>query len=101
MFVYNAGSCGRATLFVSPGTHHPENSNWVDPKTRAPLQFTIRFENGRADVDEEMGRYLIDQELAQRSPIILPRIKTPEELHRPVYSTPIAVGRSLDHSISS
>ena len=70
MKIYNYGSHGAGTVFVSPGTHHPENSNWVDEKTRAPKMFTVRFRDGVADVDTGIAMYMVARKLAKSSPII-------------------------------
>ena len=72
MKVYNHYSYGNGTVFVSPGAHHPETADWVDPKTKVPIMFTVKFKNGIAEVDDNMGRYLVKQKLAQASPVILP-----------------------------
>ena len=77
MKIFNYGSRGRATIFVSPGADHPETSDWVKltkddsgNEYREPLQFTVRFKDGMADVPQALGMYLIAKKLAQKSPII-------------------------------
>lgn len=72
MKVYNHGSHGRGTLFVSPGADHPENSAWIDATTKRPVMFTVKFLGGMAEVDSQLGAYLISKGLAQRTALILP-----------------------------
>ncbi len=73
MKVYRPGSRGRHTLMVAPGAHHPI-SEFIEGKgrDRKPKQFNVVFVDGVAEVSENLGRYLIDKDLAKRSPIIVP-----------------------------
>lgn len=80
MRIYNYYSHGRGTVFVTPGTHHPETSDWwkvtrgpEGKEFREPVMFTIRFRDGMAEVDKNLGDYMIAHKLAQRSPIIVPQ----------------------------
>ena len=62
--------------------------------------FTVKFENGAAEVGEELGEYLIRNDMASGTPAPVIR-KTQQELEadgnlgRPVYAKPIEVGRPL------
>jgi hypothetical protein len=69
-------------MFVTPGVDD-DCSDWknVDGSNR---QFTVRFEEGRADVPSNLGDYLIAKGVAQSvppalSPIIRPQIVLPEQ----------------------
>ena len=69
MFVYLPTTAPRHTLFVQPGADHPI-SDWIaDGK---PRLFPVAFILGRADVPDNLGRYLIDQGYARSSPLLLP-----------------------------
>jgi len=60
---------GGHTILVTPGKDHPENSEWHDDKGRA-LMMPVKFIDGVANVDSQLGKYLIDKGLAKKSPII-------------------------------
>ena len=101
MKVYNHGGGGNGTIIVAPGKDHPETSDWIkvgsDPsgkETRTPIQFSVKFERGVADVADNLGRYLILKGLARKSPLIVrePKIATDASARR----GPVAVGRPLD-----
>jgi hypothetical protein len=68
MKVYRPGEIGRKSVFIAPGVEFPTSEFVEDGK---PKQFDIKFVNGVADVSEEIGRYMVDKELAKTSPIIL------------------------------
>lgn len=71
MKVYQPDSrTGRRTVFVQPGVHHPV-SDFMDEHGK-PKMFSVVFTLGEADVPDNLGQYMIDRELAKRSPIILP-----------------------------
>lgn len=100
MKIYNNGSYGRATIFVTPGRDHPENSDWIKVgrdgegrEIREPLQITVKFENGVADVPDGLGRYLVAKQMARRSPIIQ---RTDLDAGVPVRPAPMSVGRPLN-----
>ena len=61
---------GRRTVFVTPGSFYP-TTEWVDAAGK-PVMFQAVFVHGVADVPDNLGQYMIDHGLAQRSPIILP-----------------------------
>lgn len=71
MKLYQPGSRGRRTMFVQPGTKHP-NSQFLDELGK-PKLFTVVFVEGETTVDKELGQYMLDNELAARSPLILPK----------------------------
>ncbi len=70
MKVYHPGARGKSTTFVQPGVHHPV-SDWMDEAGK-PRMFAVAFIEGVAEVSDNLGKYMIDQGLAARSPIILP-----------------------------
>lgn len=57
------------TLLVQPGVHYPV-SDWLDEAGK-PRMYSVVFRSGRAEVPDNLGQYLIDQQLAQSSPILL------------------------------
>ena len=71
MKVYRPGSRVKHTLMVAPGVAHPI-SEFVEGKERKPKQFNVVFVEGVAEVSENLGRYLLNNDLAKRSPIIVP-----------------------------
>jgi hypothetical protein len=104
MKVYSTTGYGFGTIFATPGAHHPENGAWVKQSQgeggrtiREPIQFTVKFENGVAEVDDQLGQYLIDRKAASRSPLVLPTPLTQKALEdtRPKYAKPIEVGKPL------
>lgn len=104
MKVYSNSMYGRGTLFVTPGTDHPETSDWFEQRMddegraiRAPTQFAVTFKNGEAEVSDQLGRYLIDRKMASKRPqkIVLPQSESLIQ-GRPQYAKPIAVGRPLE-----
>lgn len=75
MKVYNQWARGKVnTLLVSPGSEHPDNSEWntttvIKGETvRVPKSFSIRFVKGVAEVDAQIGKYLIDKKMAHKAP---------------------------------
>ncbi len=75
MFVYLTGSKERAnpkhTLRVCPGGTMREGevpSEWME--NGAPKRFEIPFVHGRASVDEQLGKWLIEKGIVQRSNLI-------------------------------
>ncbi len=61
---------GRRTTFVQPGAEFP-NSDFLDAHGK-PRMFSVEFVHGVAEVPDNLGAYMLDKELAFRSPIILP-----------------------------
>lgn len=60
---------GRRTVFVQPGNHFP-NSCWMDESGKARM-FSVEFVLGEADVPDNLADYMVDQQIASRSPILL------------------------------
>jgi metallophosphoesterase superfamily enzyme len=101
--IYSNSMYGRGTLFVTPGHEHPETTDWMRPASdgegrvvNVPVQFTVKFDNGVAEVDDQLGEYMIAKRLARRDPqrIILPASE--RYTGRPQYAKPIEVGRPLN-----
>lgn len=72
MKIYNHHSYGEGTIFITPGAHHPETSDWVDQHTKMPIMFAVKFNKGMAEVSDPIGKYLLANKLAQKNPVILP-----------------------------
>jgi len=101
MRVYSGTGYGRGTIFVSPGTEHPEITEWMKTVngTTVPQQLTVKFENGAADVSANLGQYLIRSGYAFANPVDIP-LPAAERAEgklgeRPNYQTPIPVGRPI------
>jgi hypothetical protein len=45
--------------------------DWVDEKNQ-PIPFQVEFVRGKAEVDDQIGNYLIDTGLARKTKLILP-----------------------------
>ena len=80
MYVYLTGSkerTGEHNMYVAPAAVTRDEdcpSDWFhfdDQKTRVPVQFAIKFVNGRASVDNQMGEWLIANKFAQRTNSII------------------------------
>lgn len=70
MIVYHPVTRDRTTYtFCQPGRKHPV-SDWLDDSGE-PLSFNVKFEYGKAEVPDNLGRFLIDQGLAQESVILV------------------------------
>lgn len=69
MKIYHPGSRGKHTIFVCPGQEFPV-SDFLDADGK-PIQFPVGFSEGAADVPDNLGNYMIDRDLAKKSPIIL------------------------------
>jgi hypothetical protein len=54
-------------------------AHWVDDNNN-PVQFNIEFKYGAAEVEDDIGQYLVDSELARRTRLILPRQLNDDEL---------------------
>lgn len=71
----NRGARERAAynLFVRPANDMQGTppSDFVDAD-KNPIQFTVTFEYGRAEVPDALGYYLLDNGHAQRTALILP-----------------------------
>ena len=72
MRVYFHGTSTSHRIFVTPGVDYPETSAWREDDGRFK-QFEIHFINGEAEVDDNLGQYLIEKEQASATKIILPK----------------------------
>lgn len=93
MKVYHAGTKVRRQksfmMSVAPaadlGRNQEAQSDWVDRENN-PVQFNIEFTYGEAEVDDSIGKYLIDKGYCLRTRLILPRLEeaspelSPEEV---------------------
>lgn len=70
MRIYFHGTSQSHRIFVTPGTDYPEASAWREDDGRFK-QFEIHFINGEAEVDDNLGQYLIEKEQASATKIIL------------------------------
>jgi hypothetical protein len=68
MKIYQPGTHGSRTAFVQPGAKF-RNVDWLDENGH-PKMFSVDFVEGVADVDDRIGQYMIDHDLAKSSPII-------------------------------
>lgn len=82
MIVYLHGSPDKLpvpehTIIVCPAGHHPgqfQGKDWWEENgdRKLPVQFQIKFIHGEAEVSDEVGRYLTEHGLAQKSRLVLP-----------------------------
>lgn len=70
MKVYQPGTRGRRLQFVQPGNEYP-TAQFLDENGK-PRLFRVAFIEGRAEVSDELGQYMIDKGIARRSSILLP-----------------------------
>lgn len=71
MKIYLPGGKGKHTIYSQPGREFP-TSDFLEADGR-PKMFATVFVEGVADVPAELGRYLVDQGVASRSPLIVPQ----------------------------
>lgn len=78
MFVYAAGerqAVGVQTLHIAPAAHVGGATacplDWLEDDG-SPRNFTVIFRDGVAEVDDQIGRYLLAYKLAKRTKLILP-----------------------------
>lgn len=78
MKVYAAGerqAQGVQTLHICPAAHIGEKAacptEWFGEDGEA-LNFTVTFRHGEAEVDDQIGRYLLAYKLARKSRLIIP-----------------------------
>lgn len=72
-------SGGNHLVMVTPGAQNGDVSDWMD-EHGTPIRFDIRFVNGVAEVGWKMGEYLIENCLANRTPLIRVRNRIVEAL---------------------
>ena len=70
MFVYYHGRSVNHHMHIQPANLFPTVSAWREHDGR-PKSFDIHFVNGKAEVDDNVGQYLIDQGLASKTKIIV------------------------------
>jgi hypothetical protein len=71
MKVYVTQASSNHTIHVQPGHEFKDVSDWVDAQGH-PILLSVKFNNGVADVESNLGKYLIDKGLAKKSRLILP-----------------------------
>ncbi len=64
------GKIREQVLYVMPGVFAPDVSSFFHPTTKKPIQFTVVFKYGVAEVKDSLGRYLVDQGLARKTKLI-------------------------------
>ena len=66
---------GTHTLYVCPAGDPDRKgecpSEWVNDRNE-PVNFPVEFRNGRAEVPDNLGRYMIERGLARKTKLILP-----------------------------
>ncbi|MHB0992692.1 MAG: hypothetical protein ACYC0M_15645 [Burkholderiales bacterium] len=70
MFIYKPEQPSEHTVFIQPGKN-VRCSDWLDEDNN-PRMFRVHFHNGRAEVPDNLGNYMVDTGQARISPIILP-----------------------------
>lgn len=70
MKIYQPGTHGRRTTFVQPGREFPV-THFLNDDGSARM-FAVVFTEGEATVDDQLGQYMLDKEMAAASPILLP-----------------------------
>lgn len=79
MKVYSAAARhrhGEHQVFIAPAAHLDHAglpADWIDENGQ-PVQMTITFRDGSAEVTPELGRYLVSQKLARKTSLILPEL---------------------------
>jgi hypothetical protein len=81
MRIYHDNQAERFTVIVSPAGEHKNVQDWRDANGN-PKTFHVVFRRGMAEVDERLGRYMIDQGVAKSSPIIVADARTIEPVRR-------------------
>src|SRR5579863_5782344 len=72
MKVYNHGLNAKHVLYVQPAVDYPEApAEWKEADGR-PKLFSIEFVRGVAEVDKNLGDYLIEKGLAKKTKIHMP-----------------------------
>ena len=76
MFVYVPHKKATHTMFVCPAgdprLKGEMPSDWVDDNNK-PLTFEVEFRRGKAEVDDKLGKYMIEHGMARKTKIILPQ----------------------------
>jgi hypothetical protein len=63
-------------IYIKPGFEVPDGaSDWYEDEAKTkPIQFQVIFENGRAEVPDSVGKWLLAQGMAKKSRLILPAV---------------------------
>jgi hypothetical protein len=65
------GERGPHRLHVTPGFFRQDVSEWMQQDGKTPVCFVVVFKDGMAEVPDSLGKYMLDEKLVQRSPLIL------------------------------
>lgn len=78
MKVYAVGErqqTGAQTLHICPAAHVGEKAacplSWFTDEGE-PMNFNVTFQNGEAEVEDSIGKYLLAYKLARKSRLIIP-----------------------------
>lgn len=73
MIVHKPDQVNPHTVYLRPAAHVKGGfpAEWLNPDGSKRM-FRIEFKNGRADVPDNIGQFMIDTGLARSSPILLP-----------------------------
>ena len=69
MKIYFHGRSQNHTIYVTPAEHYPHVRQWRDENGR-PKMFEVNFKFGVAEVEDELGAYMVKKELASATKII-------------------------------
>jgi hypothetical protein len=77
MRVYYPGGLNSHTMYVSPAadpraTKAGTDAAWVN-ESGEPRMIEVHFKNGRADVPDPLGKYLVATGMAKRTALLIPR----------------------------
>ncbi len=78
------GSRATRTVYVQPGKDREDNSEWfardrhgeivLDANgKKTAILFPVKFADGRAEVPSHLGNYMVDEGLAQKTQLALPK----------------------------
>jgi hypothetical protein len=75
MFVYLPHKKSTHTMHICPAGDPRVRGecpvDWVDENNK-PRTFQVEFRNGKAEVDDQIGRYMIEMDLARKTKLIRP-----------------------------
>ena len=117
MKLYSASSYGRLNLMVRPGVLEPDNDGWFEmvpgeygELRRRARTILVKFQDGAAEVDDELGRYLLEREqiIVSAEPVPFafpPAVDAPVEWMA-IYETaarkaPTAVGQTMPPEVAA
>ena len=69
MKVYFHGKSQNHMIYVTPAEHYPDVREWREINGR-PKMFEVHFKFGVAEVDDKLGEYMVEKELASATKII-------------------------------